>query len=321
MRNLSVNGPDALSNRDRFVASTSATTHLNSIAKRPALPPRTSKDDINLHYSSLLRGEGSHGKLKTPRRKRITAETLPEIRDETQTSLSGARKLDSSKGKEKANDKSYAGQPVEHSSASLKDNSLDDQDSEIIFGWMSESPPSLVRSKSKNSIKSESSRLSSGPGQVSKRFFRTSSSRRRTLSEENENNDLPTRRALSEHSLEAADPPLPPAHHVSFQMASDIQPMSTFSSNLQVGSIAASRDRSASRSSAMSFASASSTSTIRQTSNKQSEKEEKKLRQKRYDNVRNRLVRSRLTLSLPEPCDSPDLNETSRPWNCMPSFC
>lgn len=187
---------------------------------------------------------------------------------------------------------------------------LETDESDLIFGWTSANrlPAPLVRSKSKSSLKSSSSRRSISSS-VSKRLFKQDKRHRNSLNGSDEDEDSDTSendstRKASSSRYERPQSPLSP--HVSFRMASQHDPTFTAGLSQHVEgdlpasiSAAARRARSASRGSILSVASGSSASTIRASGlTRHSEKEERFLRLKRYEDVRSHLVRSRLTLSL-----------------------
>lgn len=301
------------------------------LIKRPQYGQRRSRDDLDLHIPTLHR-------KNTARRKRTISGGLTDsgsVIPSTSARPAAANEVDNeslrdvtvgsnerqkdaihkaaidTKGKGRARDvphqqDTYLKSIQEASISSLPEE--DPDDSEVVFAWTSaSSKPGLQRSRSKSSIKSASSKRSIS-STVSKHIFRHSL-RGKGARNKHSDNEGESGSSGSESSGGASPrrggndgrASSPISHHVSFQMSSDPPP--ALSSSF-VGlaesekDVAIRRARSASRGSIFSVASGSSASTIRPPVSKQSEKEQRLLRQQRYENIRAHLVRSRLSLSV-----------------------
>ncbi|KAK9899588.1 hypothetical protein P389DRAFT_191908 [Cystobasidium minutum MCA 4210] len=301
-----------------------STTNTAHKSERPSYIQRRSKDDLDLHIPSLHR--------RVPARRKLTISNLGDssllsagsiinnAQDQRQRpSSSGGSSVDV-KGKGKAREPDLTSsrdtlniiQESEPIDASTIDNTIDglpQDDSDVIFGWTStaKSDTPLVRSRSKSSLKSSTSKRSISSS-VSKRLFKHNRRRRSSLigSDEDEDSDESERdNARKGTSSRYERPHSPLAPHVSFQIAMDNNASYTTSLNaandadLPASIRAANRARSASRGSILSVASGSSASTIRASTLRHSERAERLLRLKRYEDVRSHLLRSRLTLSMP----------------------
>lgn len=304
-------------------------------------PPGRSKDDLDLYIPALHRRRSGRRKLtvshgaKTP--SSTSDGTAKDIDQPSGNGVPAGRRLDvKGKGRESSLASSRETlnsiQESETSDAArpIVERELEVDDSDVVFGWTSASrqpvPLHLERSKSKSSLKSSSSKRSISSS-VSKRFFKQNRRRRSSLiGSEDEDDDEDSegsqahspRRTTSSKDERPASPMSP---HVSFQMASDHGHAWSsgidFASDLPNSVSAASRRaRSASRGSVFSVASGSSASTIRASAAfKHSEKEERFLRWKRYEDIRAHLVRSRLVLCIPQTLsmDTENLDTSLRP--------
>lgn len=189
-------------------------------------------------------------------------------------------------------------------------NGDDNDDTEVVFGWMSTSTPTLARRRSRSSVKSNGSRKSS----ISRRLF---GSHRSGPKDHSDGEEVESDDANSHHKRNGAanGPTSPLPHHVSFQFTepppipSSTVPPTVFLSDgpahldyhLSNPPFLGTRKRSASRGSILSLASTSSGSTIRQLPHRANLQAERKLREMRHENLRTHLVRSRISLSLPHP--------------------
>ena len=254
----------------------------SSGSRRPRAISRTSRDDIDLHLPPALQRRNS------ARRKRALS-NLAWSAESNGSPPVAVSSLDKGKGK--------ARQIVEEEALEEVDEDRDAQDpdeSEVVFGWMSASTPTLTRSKSRTSVKSTSSRRSSSS--FGKRLLRhagAGGTKHNLRDSDADEEDDPESRS--------SKPPLSPSishAHVSFQL-SDAPP--TFPASLSVNPLGG-RNRSASRGSILSIASGSSGSTIRQNlmPSRPLPHDDRKIREKRRGLLRNHLVKSRITLSLPK---------------------
>lgn len=305
-------------------------------------PTQRSKDDLDLYIPSLHRRRSGRRKLTVSHGTR-TASVISDgaVKDIDQPSSNGVplgRRIDvKGKGRESnlasSRDTLNSIREAEQSAfaKSPGEQEVELDDSEVVFGWTSASrqpvPLQLQRSKSKSSLKSSSSKRSI-TSSVSKRFFRQNRRRRDSLvdTEDDDNEDSDDTEEHSPRKMTNAKydrPTSPMSPHVSFQMSSDHT--HAWSSGVDAAgdlpnsvSAASRRARSASRGSIFSVASGSSASTIRASAPfKHSEKEERFLRLKRYEDIRAHLVRSRLALCVPQ-AHSTDTGNTQN--NLRPSM-
>lgn len=285
-------------------------------SERPLYGQRRSKDDLDLHLPTLHR-------RSTARRKLTISNGAPSQSDGTskqfdQPATTSARSLDV-KGKGRENNLASSREALD--SIQESENALSSgnhvsagpvlDESDLVFGWTSSSrsPTPMQRSKSKSSLKSSSSKRSISSS-VSKRLFKHSRRRRRSLIGADDEEDTESDSSGDESPRRGAHskserPVSPMSHHVSFQMSStqmhSLSPSLVGTEGDLHAGAAARRARSASRGSILSIASGSSASTIRPVATmRHSEKEERFLRLKRYQDVRSHLVRSRLVLSIPQ---------------------
>ena len=264
--------------------SAAAGNAVASTSRRPKLPSRSSRDDIDLHLPPALQRRNSARRTRALSNLAWSAQTNGEPTVNGQATSSDKGKA---KGKARETIEEDAVQE-EHDDAATQ---VPD-DSEVVFGWMSASNPTLTRSKSRSSVKSTSSRRSSSS--FGKRLLRHAGAAggRHNLRDSDEDDDdpdaKPNRPSLS---------PSTSHNHVSFQV-SDGPP--AFPASLTVNSIVG-RNRSASRGSVLSIASGSSSSTVRHIQSLHRplpQHDDRQIREKRRGLLRNHLVKSRLTLSL-----------------------
>lgn len=283
-------------------------------AERPPYLQRRSKDDLDLPVASSQRHSTLGRRKNTVSRVRdlsASLEELPNASDHLPLPSPVEVKHDvKGKGREGAAE-GMLSNGSEGPSEMLARSRLQDpvaiailEDTDLVYGWTAAEPRSdtLQRSRSKSSLKSQSSKRSIAG--VSKRLFQHNRRRKGAPAgsddeelDDTSDSDHARRPSTSrEHSSNMS------GQHVSFQMSTD----GWTTQGLGLGSTvegqlesAKRRARSASRSSILSVASGSSTSTIRAPPPKPSEKEERYLCQKRYEGIRSHLVRSRLVLALP----------------------
>lgn len=279
-----------------------------------------SKDDLDLHIPTLNRRRLARRKLTVSNGTATRAHAPNDTVDSDQplirhTDVKGkGRESNLASSHETLNSiqESEGSDPKSDQAAGV----LDEDDSDLVFGWTSSSRTAvpLQRSRSKSSLKSSSSKRSIS-ATVSKRLFKQNRRRRSSLigsdDDEDGDSDLSEGDNARKGTTSKHERPVSPmSPRVSFQMASSrdhtFSPAHSSKTQDHLENGATSRARSASKGSILSVASGSSASTIRASAAfKHSEKEERFLRIKRYEDIRAHLVRSRLTLSVSEnPDDS-----------------